>query len=128
MEGLDPATLIFGDPSIEQRLAEVRSVRRAVVDLADEVVDAAAGLPSSVCTSWRSDASAGYATRLAELGTEVRRAHAALDDAGIGLERAIRALEAEKAAQAEQAAAGAAAAAAATIGPSIGLTQAQVHG
>lgn len=78
---------------------------RAIRALSDEIADAAAGLPAAMCTSWRSEASANYATRLAELGTEVAQAHSRLDAAAPDIERLIRELESARDAAAARVAA-----------------------
>ena len=105
MDGLDPTALILGEPALEQRLAEARSVLRAMRDLADDIADSAAGLPAARCTNWRSDASANYATRLAELGAEVRLASSCLEAATPDVERIIRELESAREAAAARLAA-----------------------
>ncbi|SIO01373.1 hypothetical protein [Agromyces cerinus] len=104
MDGLDQASLALGRLALEQQLMEARSVLYAVRELASVIADAAPSLPAARCTSWRSEASEAYATRLAELGTEVTRAQSCLDAAAPVIEATIRELEAVQDAAAARAA------------------------
>ena len=105
MYGPDLTALFLGMPTLEERLTEARSMLRTTRELADEIADAAAGLPAAMCTSWRSEASAIYVTRLAELGIEVRQAHSRLESAAPDIERLIRELESARDAAAARVAA-----------------------